>query len=76
MCEPTQWATLALQGQFAWWARFPSTVRPPILIILIVPFVDVKFNKSGREHFEWMVNRWLCLAVYGYDSLRRADVLH
>lgn len=54
----------AMEGQFGWWAWFSSSVRPPKLIILIVPSVDVKFNKSGRDHFELIVNRCHCLAVY------------
>lgn len=54
----------SVQGQRAWWAWFSSTVRPPKLIILIVPSVDVKFNKSGRDHFELIVNRCHCLAAY------------
>lgn len=32
----------------AWWARSSSAVRPPKLIILIVPSVDEKSNKSWR----------------------------
>lgn len=76
MCKPTQWAMHTPEGQFAWWARFSSTVRPLKLIILIVPSVDVKFNKSGRDHSELIVNTCHCLAVYIHDSSRRVDVLY
>lgn len=53
MCKPTQQA-VPTHCTSAWWARFSSAVHPPFLIILIVPSVDVKFNKSGGTILNWL----------------------